>query len=146
MLILPHNCLKIANSESARFRLLYVGGDIEFLRALRGVLTAPDYHIVSCPHVDSAMDFLKGNPRYNLLIFEVELRGLELTKLARSLDHRQHLPIVMVTANEIVDGFRKLSRNARVDEWVSKQDSAIVPQILMRLLELEMSDEFEHRF
>jgi response regulator RpfG family c-di-GMP phosphodiesterase len=121
--MLPHNCLKFANSERARFRLLFVGGDVQFLRALRGVLTEPDYHIVSCPHVDSAMDFLKGNPRYNLLMFEFELRGVELTKLARSLAHREHLPIVMLTANKIVDSFRQLSRNARVDEWVSKQDS-----------------------
>jgi len=145
MLMLPHNCLKIANSERARFRLLYVGGDVQFLRALRGVLTEPDYHIVSCPHVDSAMDFLKGNPRYNLLIFELELRGVELTKLARSLAHREHLPIVMLTANKIVDSFRKPSRNARVDEWVSKQDSATVPQVFISLLEVEMTDEFEHQ-
>ena len=105
MLMLPHNCLKIANSDardSGRFTSV---DDIQFLRALRRVLTEPDYHIVSCPHVDSAMDFLKGNPRYDLLMFELELRGLELTKLARSLAHREHLPIVMLTANEIVDAF-----------------------------------------
>ena len=114
MLMLPHNCQKIANSERARFRLLYVGGDIQFLRAQRGVLTEPDYHIVSCPHVGSAMDFLKGNPRYNLLMFEFESRGVELTKLARSLAHREHLPIVMLTANKIVDSFRKpISERAR---------------------------------
>jgi hypothetical protein len=89
--MLPDNCLKIANSERAR--LLYVGGDIQFLRTLREVLPEPEYQIVSCPHVDSAMDFLKGNPRYNLLVFELELRGLELTKLGRSLAHRKHLPI-----------------------------------------------------
>ena len=146
MLMLPHNCLKIANSDRARFRLLYVGGDVQFLRALRGVLTELDYHIVSCTHVVSAMDFLKGNPKYNLLIFELELRGLELTKLARSLAHREHLPIVMLTANKIVDSFRKLSRNAHVEEWVSKRDSEKVPQILISLLGVEISDEFEHRF
>lgn len=73
MLTLPHNCLKIVNSERARFRLLYVGADLDFLRALRKVLTKPECHIVSCPHVGSAIDFLKGNPRYDLLIFELEL-------------------------------------------------------------------------
>lgn len=145
MLMLPHNCLKIANSERARFRLLYVGGDVQFLRALRGVLTEPDYHIVSCPHVTSAMEFLKGNPRYNLLIFELELRGLELTNLVRSLAHREQLPIVMLTANKVEDSLRKLTRNARVDEWVSKA-SATVPQILISLLEVEISDEPEYRF
>ncbi|SRR6266567_850070 len=145
MLMLPHDCLKIVDSEQARFRLLYVGGDLKFLRALRQVLTKPQYHIVSCPHVGSAMDFLKGNPRYDLVIFELELRGLELTKLARSLSHREHVPIVMVTANEIVDGFGKLSRNSRVDEWVSKQDLAAVPEILISLLEVGAHNEFVRR-
>ena len=145
MLTLPHNCLKIVDSEQARFRLLYVGGDVEFLRALREVLTNPGHHIVSCPHVGSAMDFLKGNPRYDLLMFEFELRGLELTKLARSLSHREHLPIVMVTANEIVGGLGKLSRNSRIDEWVSKQDLAAMPEILISLLEVGAQDECVRR-
>ena len=132
--MLPHKCLKIVDSELARFRILYVGSDIEFLRALRKVLIGPDYHIVSCPHVGSAIDFLKGNPRYDLLMFELELRGLELTKLARSLSHREYLPIVMVTANAIVGGLGKLARNWRIDEWMSKQNSAAVPEILIKLL------------
>lgn len=141
MLTLPHNCLKIVNSEMARFRLLYVGGDLDFLRALRRVLTKPEYHIVSCPHVGSAIDFLNGNPRYDLLIFELELRGLELAKLARSLSHREHLPIVMATANEVVGGFGKRSRSSRVDEWVSKQNLAAQPQVLIDLLEVGAHNE-----
>jgi CheY-like chemotaxis protein len=138
--MLPHNCLKIVDSEQARFRLLYVGGDGEFLRPLREVLTKPEYHIVSCPHVGSAIDFLNGNPRYDLLIFELELRGLELAKLARSLSHREHLPIVMVTASESVSGFGKLSRNSRVNEWVSKQDLPALPEVLRGLLHVAAHD------
>jgi CheY-like chemotaxis protein len=141
MLMLPHNCLKIVDSEQARFRVLYVGGDAEFLRPLREVLTKPEYHIVSCPDVGSAIDFLNGNPRYDLLIFELELRGLELAKLARSLSHRGHLPIVMVTANEVVGGFGKRSRSSGVDEWVSKRDLAAQPQVLINLLEVGAQNE-----
>jgi CheY-like chemotaxis protein len=140
MLTLPHNCLKIVDSERARFRLLYVGGDLDFLRALRKVLTKPEYHIVSCPHVGSAIDFLKGNPRYDLLIFELELRGPELTKLARSLSHREHLPIVIVTAGEVVGSFRKGFRNSRVNEWVSKQDLAALREVLRGLLQIGAHD------
>lgn len=146
MLMLPHDCLKIVDSEGARFRLLYVGGDLEFLRALRKVLIKPEYHIVSCPHVGSAILFLEGNPRYDLLMFELELRGLELTQLARSLSHREHVPIVMVTTNEIVGGFGRLPRNSRVDKWVSKQDLDAVPEILISLLEVGAHDEFVRRF
>src|SRR6266404_4331814 len=142
MLTLPHNCLKIVDSEQARFRLLYVGGDVEFLRALREVLTKPEHHIVSCPHVGSAIDFLNGNPRYDLLIFELELRGLELAKLARSLSHREHLPIVMVTANEVVGGFGKRSRNSHLNEWVCRQDLATLLEVLVSLLQVRAHDEF----
>ncbi len=145
MLMLPHVYPPIVDSKTARFRLLYVGGDTEMLQALRKILTKPEYHIVYCPHVDSAMDFLKSNPRYNLLMFEFELRGVELTKLARSLAHREHLPIVVLTANKIVDSFRKPSRNARIDEWVSKQDFATLPHVLISLLEVEVTDECEHQ-
>ena len=141
MLTPPHNCLKIVNSERARFRLLYVGGDLDFLGALRKVLTKPEYHIVSCPHVGSAIDFLNGNPRYDMLIFEFELRGLELAKVARSLSHREHLPIVMVTVNEVAGGFGKRSRNSRVDQWVSKQNLAARPQVLINLLEVGAHNE-----
>lgn len=144
--MLPHECRKVVDSEGAQFRPLYVGGDLDFLRALRKVLIEPEYHIVSCPHVGSAMDFLKGNPRYDLLMFELELRGLELAKLARSLSHRKAVPIVMVTANEIVDGFGRQSRNSRIDEWVSKQGLDAVPEILISLLEVRAHDEFVRRF
>lgn len=141
MLMFPHYCLKLVDSKNARFRLLYVGGDIELLRALRKVLTEPDYHIVSCPHVGSAILFLQGNPRYDLLMFEHELRGLELTKKAQSLPKRKHVPVVMVTANETVDGFRNAPRNLRVDKSATKQDLAANPEILLRLLDMEAHDE-----
>jgi CheY-like chemotaxis protein len=145
MLMLPHNGLIIANSEKARFRLLYVGKDIELLRALRKVLTKPEYHIVYCPHVDSAIDFLKGTPRYDLLMFELELRGLELAKLARSLSHREYVPIVMVTTNEIAGRLGTQSRNSRIDKWVSKQESAAVTKMLISLLEVGAQDDLLRR-
>jgi CheY-like chemotaxis protein len=87
-------------------RILYIGRDQELLVALRKVLRKSEYHIVSCPDRASAILFLEGDPRYDLLLFEFELRGktgLELTVLARSLSHREHLPIVIITAGEIID-------------------------------------------
>ena len=145
MLILPHDHLKIVDSEQVRFRLLYVGSDIELLRALREVLTKPDYHIVSCPHVRSAIDFLEGNPRYDLLMFELELRGktgIELTRLARSIPHRAHLPIVIVITNEIVGDHGKLGRQSGADEWVSKRDVPACAETIISLLGLRTHNEF----
>ena len=137
--MLPHDCLKIVNSDGARYRLLYVGDDLELLRALRKVLTKPDYHIVSCPHVGSAILFLEGNPRYDLLVFDLELRGksvIELTRLARSMPHRAHLPIVIVMTNEIVGDLGKVGRQSGVGEWVSKRDIPDCAETIISLLGL----------
>src|ERR1044072_9890983 len=121
--MLPHDYPPIVDSKTARFRLLYVGHDIELLRALRKILTKPDYHIVSCPHVGSAILLLEGDPRYDLLVFEFELRGttgVKLGRQARSITHRSHLPIVIVTATELVRNAGKLGRISGVNRWVSK--------------------------
>ena len=134
----PTHRLPPVQPES-RFRILYVGTDMEMLAALRRVLRKPEYHIVSCPDRGSAILFLEGDARYNLLLFELELHGktgLELTQLARSLPYRAHLPIVIVTAKEVIGVSEGLVRNSGADEWVSKRDLAAVPQTITRLLGL----------
>src|SRR6267378_3565538 len=92
--------------QNPDFRLLYVGSDQQWLADLRKVLKRPEYHIVSCPDRGSAVLFLKGDARYQLLLFELELRGttgLELASLARSLPHREPLPIIIVAEDEVTD-------------------------------------------
>ena len=92
--------------QNPDFRLLYVGSDQVWLAALRRVLKRPESHIVSCPDRGSAILFLKGDAKYHLLLFELDLRGttgLELASLARSLPHREHLPILIVAGEEITD-------------------------------------------
>lgn len=103
MLMQPYDYQSVIDSEKARYRILYVGEDQEFFRALRSTLKWPDYHIVSCPHVGTAILFLEGNPRYDLLIFEAEVRGKTGLKLAlqtRSMAHRSHIPIIIVLPDE----------------------------------------------
>src|ERR1700687_5560074 len=89
--------------SEARFRILYVGNDLDLIAALRGVLTKPNHKIVSCMDCGSAAFFLKGDPRYELLLFDLELGGtrvLKLIPLARSLSHRKDLPIIVLTESE----------------------------------------------
>ena len=105
------------------FRLLYVGNDQHWLAALRKVLRKPEYHIVSCPDRGSAILFLKGDARYHLLLFELDLcgtTGLELASLARSLPHREHLPILIVAGEEITDQLEELARSAEASEYLTK--------------------------
>ncbi|MDX6404019.1 MAG: hypothetical protein QOH70_1474 [Blastocatellia bacterium] len=105
------------------FRLLYVGSDQQWLAGLRKVLRKPGYHIVSCPDRGSAILFLKGDARYHLLLFELELRGptgLELASLARSLPHREQLPIIILAEDEVTDHLEELARRAGASEYLTK--------------------------
>ena len=120
------------------FRLLYVGSDQQWLAALRKFLRKPEYHIVSCPDRGSAILFLKGEARYRLLLFELELRGttgLELATLARSLPHREHLPILIVVGEEITDQLEELARRAGANECLTKTgDIAVAAASVQRRL------------
>ena len=81
--------------QEPKFRILYVGSDQELLITLRAVLLRPEYHIVSCADRGSAILFLKGDPRYDLLLFNLELSGstaLKLARLTQSLPHRRRTP------------------------------------------------------
>jgi CheY-like chemotaxis protein len=127
-----------AATPEPTFRLLYVGNDLEFLAALRQLLTGPHYHIVACQDIRSAVLFLKGDPRYDLLLFELELEGglarsmgQELTQLARSLPHRARLPVILVSP-ELAG--KKIARAIGADECVSKAKVAAVTQTITRLL------------
>ena len=109
--------------QNPDFRLLYVGSDQHWLAALRQVLRKPEYHIVSCPDRGSAILFLKGDARYHLLLFELELSGttgLELASLARSVPHREHLPILIVAGEEITDQLEELAHRAGASEYLTK--------------------------
>ena len=123
--------------QNPDFRLLYVGNDQHWLAALRKVLKRPEYHVVSCPDRGSAILFLKGDARYHLLLFELDLRGttgLELARLARSLPHREKLPIIIV-AGEETDQLEELARSAEASEYLTKTgDIAVAAASVQRHL------------
>jgi CheY-like chemotaxis protein len=122
--------------SEARFRILYVGNDLDLIAALRRVLTKPNHKIVSCMDCGSATSFLKGDPRYELLVFDLELgstRVLKLIPLARSLSHRKHLPIIVLTETE-GGAAGELPRNASADDVLSRKDMGGVARSVARLL------------
>jgi len=125
--------------QEPKFRILYVGSDQELLVALRTVLLRPEYHIVSCADPSSGILFLKDDPRYDLLLFDLELHGstgLKLARLAQSLPHRRRTPKVIATSNEITGSLEELARKAGVNECLTKrEDAGGLSQTIMRLLE-----------
>ena len=125
---------KVFDSDKARYRILYVSNDMEFYRALKRILTRPDYDIVYTPHIGTSLILLKSDSRYNLLLIDLELdgkrKGLGLAETTRSMVHRAHLPIV-VTANKSVNYFEVVGRPAVDACLVKKNVSACAEAISM---------------
>jgi CheY-like chemotaxis protein len=122
--------------SDARFRILYVGNDLDLIAALRTFLTKPDHKIVTCMDCSSAVFFLKGDPRYELLVFDLGLgsrRVLKLIPLARSLSHRRHLPIIVLTET-MGAAAEELPRTGSADDVLSRNDMGGVARSVARLL------------
>jgi CheY-like chemotaxis protein len=118
-----------------------VGSDQELLITLRTVLLRPEYHIVSCADRGSAILFLKGDPRYDLLLFDLELHGstgLKLARLAQSLPHRRRTPKILATLHEITGSLEELARKAGVNKCLTKTEGVDeLSQTIICLLERE---------
>lgn len=111
----------------SKFRLLYLGNDLELMAVLRKALIEPDYRLVSCSDRDIATLFLKSDIPYDLLLIDLEWQeteGLKLARLAHSLEHRKRMPIILVAAAGSTTGssrqLKTLSRRAGVNESVMK--------------------------
>jgi len=127
---------KVFDSDKARYRILYVSNDMEFYRALKGILTRPDYDIVYTPHIGTSLILLKSDSRYNLLLIDLELegqrKGLGLAETTRCMVHRAQLPIV-VTANGTLNYLEVLGRPA-VDACLVKKNVSACAEAISLLV------------
>jgi len=128
------------------FRLLYVGSDQDFVASLRSALPSAIYQVVPCPDRSSAILFLESDIRYHLFLLEVDAQdplGLELIRLARSLSHREHTPIIAVTANERKGDLEEVVRREGANECMSKTRdiSTAGPEAIKRCLGLGRGDK-----
>ena len=128
---------KVFDSDKARYRLLYVSNDLEFYRALRRILTTPDYDIVYTPHIGTSIILLKSNSRYNLLIIDLELdgkrKGFGLAETTRSIIHRAHLPVVVI-GSETVNDLDVLGRHSTVNACLTKGNVSACAETISLLL------------
>ncbi len=115
--------MQAPRSTESKFRLLYLGTDLELMAAVRQALTEPDYRLVACSDRESAILFLRSEIPYDLLLIDLEWRGkegLKLARLAHSLRHRKRMPIILLTARKLRSDIRTLARKAGVKECVKK--------------------------
>ena len=126
-------------SSESKYRLLYLGADLELIAAVRRVFTGPDYRLVTCSDRESAVLFLKSEIRYDLMLIDFDWRGMEvlkLTRLARSLGHRKQMPVILVAATRLSSDRKTLARKSGVKECVTKTgDMGAISDAIRRLIE-----------
>jgi|ERR1051326_3740701 hypothetical protein len=97
----------IAESLKPAHRILYVGRDITLAERLTDAL--PGCHVVRSPVGPPAQLLIRSDIKYSLLLFD-DGQAEELGRLARSLRHRERVPVVACKESE---GFGGLVYNIR---------------------------------
>jgi len=127
------------HSTESKFRVLYLGTDLELMAALRQGLTEPDYRLVACADSNSAVLFLRSAIPYDLLLIDLEWRGaegLKLARLAHRLRHRKRMPIVLVTEKKLSSDMKTSARRAGVQQSVTKRpDGGAVSKAIRQMIE-----------
>jgi two-component system chemotaxis response regulator CheY len=89
--------------------------------AVRDTFEREGFRVVTCSDGGSAISRLSSAARYDLLIFDNQLPGMEglaLIRHARSLPHRRATPILMLSATEVEAD----ARRAGADEYLRKPE------------------------
>ena len=119
---MPHHHTNGHSNSAGQIRLLYVGEDLALIGFLREILPKPLYQVVTCPDRGSAEMFIGSDIRYQLFIFDHEMRhraAFDLTRLVRSLRHRERLPAIVV-GREVGSSLVEFTRASGGDEYVEK--------------------------
>jgi CheY-like chemotaxis protein len=101
------------------FSILYAEGSPAVADAVRETLEASGWRVEVCARGDEALRRLHEGARFDLLILDFALSGLdgvEVARRARRLPRAAWTPIIMFTACEV----EREARRAGVDEYLRK--------------------------
>jgi glutaredoxin len=79
----------------ASHRILYAGDDTDLPARLKDGLRDLDCFLVRSP-AETARMFIRSEIEYSLLLFDETEAGAELAAYARSLSHRERMPVIIV--------------------------------------------------
>src|SRR5215204_2167654 len=107
------------SAPAREFSILYVEEAAAVADAVRETLEASGWRVEVCARGDEALRRLGDGARFDLLILDYALPGLdgvELARQARRLPRAAGRPIIMFTACEV----EREARRAGVDEYLRK--------------------------
>ena len=111
--------------EAMAVMILHVEDSVMGARAVQEVIELEGWQVEWCADGLAGLKALSSDARYDLLIFDYELPGmdgLELVRLARQLPHRQHIPIIMLSAGS----WSVEARAAGVDAFLMEPGNILV--------------------
>jgi CheY-like chemotaxis protein len=98
------------------------------------MLETQGWQVETCPDGNAALEKISGETNYELLLIDYDLpgvNGLELVRRARSLAHRTHTPIVILSATPV----QAEAREAGADAFLRKpQDVGAIVETISRLV------------
>ncbi|HXT63017.1 MAG TPA: response regulator [Pyrinomonadaceae bacterium] len=118
--------------------VLHVEDNKLIARLVKDVLSSGGLRVEGCVSGAAAWKILKTDARYDVLIVDNNLpglSGLELILRVRSIPHRRHLPIIMLSGDDV----EKEAWRAGVDAYVHKTEVAQLPLTIDRLVKEEES-------
>lgn len=109
-------CAGADGAQAARvYNILYAEADAPVADAVKETLEAAGWRVEVCARGDEALRRLQGGARFDLLILDFALPGLdgvELTRRARGLPLAALTPIIMLTGFEVEREARRAGVNA----------------------------------
>ncbi|HEV2864235.1 MAG TPA: response regulator [Pyrinomonadaceae bacterium] len=114
--------------------ILYVEDHKVVAEAVKDTLEAEGWRVVLCYDGAAAVKRIAGVAGYDVLMFDNHLpnvNGLELVRYARRLSHRQHTPVIVLSASEA----EAEAKEAGADAFLRKpQDVGLIVETVKRLL------------
>lgn len=122
------------NHEGFRVTVLHVEDHDIVARMAKEMLECEGWEVETCSDGSAALEKICGEGRYDLLLFDYDLpgvNGLELASRARRLVHRTRTPIVVLSATPV----GAEAREAGVDAFLQKPlDIGTLVETVSRLL------------
>ena len=92
-----------AEKEQQPVSILFAEAEAAVAEAVKGSMESLGWQVEVCRSGAEAWRRLRGRERYDLLIFDHELKrlgGIELTRRARQLPHRRRTPVIVLSASD----------------------------------------------
>lgn len=125
----------IPRQAASQISILHVEDNEAVARVVADTLTNQGMHVDSCMNGSTALKILKGDAHYDAIIVDNDLPGLngmELILRTKSMAHRRHTPLIMLSG----DNCEKEAWRAGVDAFLRKPEAVDqISSTMTRLLE-----------